>query len=112
MRSEGYSTWVSLSVCLSVSAKLTSRMSNRAINEGAYSVACECQNICGDLPKTTAFKRYATKHEQKSQHANYSGLPVVSFPRSTHNKGPELPSDCQQHSALSKMMRTYAAGPC
>ena len=43
-------------VCLS---HLTSRMSNRAINERAYSVACERQKICGDLPETTAFKSYA-----------------------------------------------------
>ena len=45
---------------------LTSRMSNRAINERAYSVAYECKN-CGDLPETTSFKSYAAKHEQKSQ---------------------------------------------
>ena len=54
MHSEGYSTWVSLSVCLSVSTKLTSvstkltsRMSNRAINKGAYSVACEFAWLTG-----------------------------------------------------------------
>ena len=78
---------VCLCVCLSVKSYLTSRMSNRAINELAsypgrlggekrpgyeainervYSVACEHQKICGDLPKTTAFKRYAVKHEPKS----------------------------------------------
>ena len=42
-------------------------MSNRAINECAYSVACERQKSFGDLPETTAFKRYAAKHERKSQ---------------------------------------------
>ena len=55
---------VCLSVCLSVgvsvSQHLTSQMSNCAINECAYLVACERQNICGDLPETTAFKGYAT----------------------------------------------------
>ena len=30
---------------------VTSRMSNRAINERTYSVACERQKICGDLPE-------------------------------------------------------------
>ena len=84
-------------------------MSNRAINECGYSVACERQKICGDLPETTVFKRYAAKHERKSQYANYPGLPVVSFLRSTHSEAPELPNDCQRHSALSKTMPTYAA---
>ena len=59
----GLSVYVCLSVCLSVSLSasqhLTSRMSNRAINERPYSVACEHQKMCGDLPETTAFKRYA-----------------------------------------------------
>ena len=74
MCSEGYSTWV----CVSVKSHLTSRMSNRAINEHAYLVAYERQNICGDFPETTAFKSYAAKHKRKSQYAN---LPVtaVSF---------------------------------
>ena len=64
MRSVGYSSWVCLCVCLS---HLTSRMSNRAINEHAYLVAYERQKICGDFPETTAFKSYAAKHERKSQ---------------------------------------------
>ena len=58
---------MSLCVCVSVKSHLTSRMSNRAINEHAYLVAYERQKICGDLPETTAFKRYAAKHERKSQ---------------------------------------------
>ena len=45
-------------VCLSVKSHLTSRMSNRAINECAYLVAYERQKICGDFPETTAFKSY------------------------------------------------------
>ena len=50
--------WVCLCVCLSLSVKshLTSRMSNRVINEHAYLVAYERQKICGDFPETTAFK--------------------------------------------------------
>ena len=35
--------------------------------------------ICGDLPETTAFKRYAAKQERRSQYANYSDLPVSAF---------------------------------
>ena len=57
-------------VILSVKRDLTSRMSNRAISERAYSVAYERQKICGDFPETTAFKSYAEKHERKSQYAN------------------------------------------
>ena len=67
MRSEGYCSWVCVSVCVSVKSHLTSEMSNRAIKEHAYLVAYERQNICGDLPETTAFKSYAPKHERKIQ---------------------------------------------
>ena len=81
MRSEGYSSWVCVCVCVSVKSHLTSRMSNRAINERAYSVACERQKICGDFPEKTAFKSYAAKHE-------FTGLPAVSFFRSTHSEAP------------------------
>ena len=49
--------YLGLCVCVSVKSHLTSRMSNRAINEHAYLVAYERQKICGDLPETTAFKR-------------------------------------------------------
>ena len=52
---------------MSVKSYLTSEMSNRAIKQQAYLVAYERQNICGDLPETTAFKSYAAKHERKSQ---------------------------------------------
>ena len=54
---------VCLFVCLAVRSHLTSRMSNRAINEHAYLVAYECQKICENFPETIAFKSYATKHE-------------------------------------------------
>ena len=80
------------------------------INECAYSMECERQKICGDFPETIAFKRYAAKHERKNQYANYSGLPVVNFLRSMHRKAPELPSDCQRHSALSKLMPLARVG--
>ena len=49
---------------MSVKSHLTSRMSNRAINECAHLVAYEGQNICEDLPEMTAFKSYAAKHER------------------------------------------------
>ena len=56
-------------------------MSNRAINEHAYLVAYERQKIFGDLPETTAFKRYAAKHEQKSQLVSRASR---IFPTCTH----------------------------
>ena len=79
MRSEGYSSWVC--VCVSVKSHLTSRMSNRAINERAYSVARERQKFYGNFPEKTAFMSYAVKHE-------FTGLPAVSFFRSTHSEAP------------------------
>ena len=79
MRSEGYCSWVCLCVCLSVKSHLTSRMSNRAINQHTYLVAYERQKICGDFPETTAFKSYAAKHERKSQYANFPAYPWSGF---------------------------------
>ena len=49
----------------------------------------EGQKICGDLPETTAFKNYAAKQERRSQYANYSDLPAVSFLRLTHSEASE-----------------------
>ena len=71
MRSAG---WVCVSVCLSVKSHLTHGASVRPENTVTYSAGEEGQNICGDLPQTTAFKSYATKHKRKSQYANYSNL--------------------------------------
>ena len=79
---------VCLSVCLSVKSHLTYGASVRPENAVTYSAGNEGQNICGDLPETTAFKSYAAKHERKSQYANYSDLPAVSFLNLTHSVGP------------------------
>ena len=70
---------VCVSVCLSVKSHLTYGASVRPENAVMYSAGNEGQNICGDLPETTAFKSYATKHEQKSQYVNYSNLPMSAF---------------------------------
>ena len=77
MRSEGYSTWVCVSACLSVKSHLTYGASVRPENAVTYSAGNEGQNICGDLPETTAFKSYAAKHERKSQL-----LIIQTYPRS------------------------------
>ena len=79
MRSEGPG-----SVCLSVK-----QASVRPENAVTHSASNEGQNICGDLPETTAFKSYAAKHERKGQYANYSALPAVSFFRLTQSEAPE-----------------------
>ena len=63
MPSEGYCTWVCVSVCLSVKSHLTYGASVRPENAVTYSASKEGQNICGDLPETTAFKSCAAKHE-------------------------------------------------
>ena len=90
---------VCLFVCLSVKSHLTSRMTNRAIIEHAYLVAYERQNICGDLPETTAFKSYAAKHERKSQYANLLAYPRSAFSNRRTAIRQRLPRDCQRHSA-------------
>ena len=80
-------------------------MSNRAIKEHAYLVAYERQKICGNLPEMTAFKSYAAKHERKSQYANYSNLPVVSFLGLTYSKAPE---GTQRLSTTFSLAQNYA----
>ena len=51
--------------------------------------ATKVKKICGDFPETTAFKSYAVKQERRSQYANYSDLPAVSFLRLTHSEASE-----------------------
>ena len=68
-----------MSVCLSVKSHLTYGASVRPENAVTYSAGNEGQNVCGDLPETTAFKSYAAKHERISQYANYSDLPMSAF---------------------------------
>ena len=74
---------VCLSVCLSVKSHLTYGAYVRPENAVTYSAGNEGQKICGDLPETTAFKSYTAKHERKSQYANFSDIPAVSFLRLT-----------------------------
>ena len=109
MRSEGYCSWVCpsvcLSVCLSVKSHLTYGASVRPENAVTYSADNEGQNICGDFPETTAFKSNAAKHERKSQYANYSDLPDVSFLRLTHSEGPE---GTQRLSTAFSLAQNYA----
>ena len=59
---------VCVCVCLFVCYKshLTYEASVRPENAITYSAGNEGQNICGDLPETTAFKSYAAKYERKS----------------------------------------------
>ena len=86
MRSKGYCSWV---VCVSVKSHLTYGVSVCPENAAIYSAGNEGQKLCGDLPETTAFKSFTVKHERKSQYANYSDLPAVSFLCFTHSEAPE-----------------------
>ena len=106
MRSEGYSSWVCLCVCLSVClSHLTYGASVRPENAVTYSAGNEGKKICGNLPETTAFKSYAAKHERKSQYADFSDLPDVSFLRLTHSEGPE---GTQRLSTTFSLAENYA----
>ena len=57
----------SVCVCVCVCQSVNYGASVRPENAATYSAGNEGQNICGDLPETTAFKSYAAKHERKSQ---------------------------------------------
>ena len=85
MRSESYCTWV----CVSVKSHLTYGASVRPESAVTISASKEDRKLCGDFPETTVFKSNAAKHERKSQYANYSDLPVVSFLHLTHSEAPE-----------------------
>ena len=76
MRSEGYSSWACLSVCVSVKSHPTYGASVRPENAVTFSAVNEGQKICGDLPETTALKSYAAKHERK---ANMLIIPTYSM---------------------------------
>ena len=75
--------------------------------------ATKVKKICGDLPETTVFKRYAVKHERKSQYANSSDLPVVSFFRLTYSETPEGTQRLSTTFILAQNNAyTDAASPC
>ena len=59
MRSEGYGSWVCVSVCLCLSVKshLTSGASVRPENSVTYS-GNGGRKVCGDFSETTALQRY------------------------------------------------------
>ena len=60
MRSEGYCSWVCLSVCVSVKSHLTSGASVRPENAVTYSAGNEGQNICGVFSETAPLQRSST----------------------------------------------------
>ena len=97
--------FVCVCVCLSVKSHLTYGASVRPENAVTYSAGKEGKKICGDFPETTAFKSNAAKHERKSQYANYSDLPDVSFLRLTHSEGPE---GTQRLSTTFSLAKNYA----
>ena len=80
---------VCLSVCVSVKSHLTYGASVHSDNPVTYSAGNKGKKNREDLHETTAFKSYAAKHERKSQYANYSDIPAVSFLRLTHSEAPE-----------------------
>ena len=81
-----------LSVCLSVKSHLTYGASVHPENAVTYSADNEGHKICGDLPETTAFKSYATKHEQKSQYANYPTYRCRLSPLDTQRRARGYPT--------------------
>ena len=60
MRSEGYCSWVCLSVCVSVKSHLTSGASVRPENAVTYSAGNEGKNNCGVFSETAPLQRSST----------------------------------------------------
>ena len=83
MRSEGYCSWVCLSVCVSVKSHLTYGASVRPENAVTYSAGNEGQKICGVFSETAPLQRSSTPSvvwpcvqsaifPAESTHAHYS----------------------------------------
>ena len=66
MRSEGYCSWV----CVSVTLYLTSGTSVRLTNDRRYLTGNEGQKLRAVFSETAPFESIGVKHEQKSQYAN------------------------------------------
>ena len=88
MRSEGYSTWVCVSVCLSAKTYLTSRISNQAINEHAY-LRQNVKKLVGVCLKRLRL-RVMPRTQAKKPIANLPTYPAVSFLHSTHAETSEV----------------------
>ena len=63
MRSEGYSSWFCLSVCVCLRLY---RLRGGLLTVPAASELREPEKQKGDFPETTAFKRYAVKASEKA----------------------------------------------
>ena len=105
MCSEGYCSWVCVSVCLSCIIYGAFFLPETAVT---YSVGNRGQKISGDLPETTAFKNMSKK-------ANI--LIILTYLWSAFSawhitKLQRVPNNYQQHSAFPKTMPTNAATPC
>ena len=57
----GYSSWVCVSVCVSVTQHLTSPMFVRLTNDTTYLMGNEGQKICAVFSENAAFKSYGVK---------------------------------------------------
>ena len=97
---------------LSVKRHLTSRMSNRAINKSAHSLACEPEKICGDFSKTTTFVSYGAKHERKSQYANYLAYHLSHYPARRTSQRQSLGYPGPAYPAFFRTMHADGASPC
>ena len=60
MRSEGYCSWVCVSVCVSVKSHITYGASVHPENTVTYSVGNEGQKICGVFSETAPLQRSST----------------------------------------------------
>ena len=95
MRSEGYCSWV----CVSVKSHLTSGASVRPENSVTYSAVNEGQKICGDFSETAPLQRYTASYV-----VGYCNDIPLTFSTAEPSKGPKK--------ANNKLNSTWSTTRC
>ena len=119
MRSEGYCSWVCVSVCVSFKSHLTYGASVRPENAVTYSAGNKGQNICGVFSETAPLQRSSTPSVARpcvqsaifpaeSTHVHYSIYHVVGTSKDRVDTPPaELQSMCESVCSLISIKHVF-----
>ena len=111
MRSEGYSSWVGLSVCLLSHISHTERLFVLKTLSRTQR-ATKVRKFVGICLKRLRSRVMPRNMSEKANMLIFPTYPMSAFSAWHTAKGHRVPNDCQQHSVLPKTMPTDAASPC